>query len=164
MAEEYDLIAEQNEAKSYERSFILWPRSWRRYLEKPQHNFRWEQQPFCSSSLNKIPDVRGLYTFIVNPNIANHRCSYLMYLGITTRQTLRKRFQQYLQEMKASKSRPRVNRLLNLYNENYLFFCFARYNNQRELEAIEDNLLEAFIPPCNSDLPARVRRVIKGIR
>jgi hypothetical protein len=162
--EVHDLIDQQDKAKSYMHEFLLWPKLWEDYLKTTSPKFTWKIFPFDNRYKNKIPNEKGIYTFIIKPNIANHCCSYLMYVGVTERQTLRKRFKQYLIERNNPKGRPKVVRLLNKYHNKNLFFCCTIFTDVDNLKIIEGRLINAFIPPYVSDLPATIRRVIRGIR
>jgi hypothetical protein len=159
-----DLIDEQDEAKAYREDFFLWPKMWREYVQAYNHNFNWEIHPFDPSEIQRIPDEIGLYTFVIQPSIALHpACSYLMYVGLAEDQSLRERFGDYLQEKKNNRGRRKIYRLLNKYPDN-LFFCCTRVQGGQPLESLEKALICAYIPPCNTILPARVSRVIGALR
>lgn len=121
----HDLIAEQDEARAHEYTFCLWPRLWHQYTEDPGHTFDWEELKFLASEVDNVPDKPGLYTFVIEPNIANYPSnSYLMYIGKTKR-TLRQRFKEYIREMQRESGRPKIVRLLNKYPDNTFFVTAA---------------------------------------
>ena len=52
---------------------------------------------FNDSSTPLVPDnLIGVYSFVVEPGIANHDLGYLLYIGKTDKQDFRARFKQYL--------------------------------------------------------------------
>ena len=101
----------------------------------------------------KIPAVPGIYSLLVQPGIANHAdCSYLMYLGKAT--SLRSRFGNYLTTEKTR--RPKIVRLLQMYEGN-IQFCYSKVR-EAKLDAIEEQLYNAFVPPCNSQFSGELSR------
>lgn len=144
------------EAKAHKHSFMLWPHRWKSYHSSI--HFHWTIYPFEKQSIPQIPDKAGVYAFLIQPRIASLDVSYLMYIGQTKR-SLRKRFQEYLREATSQSGRPKVLMLLDLY-KGFLYFSCATLNASTSLKSIEDELLNAFIPPMNEQYPAEVRRVI----
>jgi hypothetical protein len=162
----FHLVAEQNEAKQYVERFFLWPRQWLDFQSTFAAQFDWQVFPLTKKRgiVATVPDVPGLYTLVVQPSIAAHpACSYLMYVGLTGRQTLRKRFRQYLGQEQHPKARPHIIRLTQVYRD-FLAFCCSPVPAGTTVEEAEDALLAAYIPPYCRDLPAKVNRVIGGIR
>lgn len=160
-----DLIAEQDEAKTFVYRFILWPKHWRGYIDNFGQNFVWRERKFLASETINIPNKPGLYTFIVKPTIANHpSSSYVMYIGKTSR-TLRKRFGEYLHEMKRETGRPKIVNILNKYPQN-IFFCYAVVEeNDDEITKKEEALMVGWLPPGNwPRLPAKVHRIVEALR
>ena len=74
-----------------------------------------------------------------------------MYVGKAV--NLRKRFGEYLTRERLR--RPKIIRLLEMY-AGYIVFCYSRVEHD-ELETMEDRLLNAFIPPCNSQFKGVVQ-------
>ena len=96
---------------------------------------------------------------MLQPEVASHtHCAYLMYIGKTTR-TLQARFTEYLRERENERGRPKILRLLNIYQD-YLHFCCLTIAETERITDIEDALISAFLPPCNSEFPAEVRPAI----
>jgi hypothetical protein len=84
-----------------------------------------------------------------------------MYIGKTDR-TLWERFGEYMRERDSNAIRPKLLRLLPLY-ENDLFFMFAPISTGPTIVgATEQVLISAFLPPCNDRLDAEVNRVRKA--
>jgi hypothetical protein len=156
-----DLIADPDKPSGHDYTFFLWHRQWAAYnLSNP---FNWEMHPFQRDQTDKIPSDPGIYSFVIQPGIANHpHCSYLMYVGKAEEQSLRERFSQYFSEKKnAEKGRPKIVKMLNQYQD-YLHFCCSVITETERIEEIEDALLNAFIPPCNDQYPAEISRVMKA--
>ena len=106
-----------------------------------------------------------MYTFIIQPSIANHPSNaYLMYVGKTKR-TLRQRFKEYLWEMQRESGPPKIVRLLNKYSDNMAFCFSSEQESAVTLAEMEKALMGALIPPCNKEqLPAKVRRIVEALR
>lgn len=123
----------------------------------------WAVVRFDRSQQDLVPgNSGGVYTFIVKPGIANHpECAYLLYVGKAENQSLRKRFIQYFHERSARKGRPKVQRMLNLW-ENHLWFCYATIEDTDQIDSIEHGLISAYLPPMNDEFPAEVRRAMKA--
>ena len=155
----FDFIAEVDEAKAHTQHFTLWPKLWKKYLRGRPPRFSWVSYPFNARSKQRIPAEKGIYTFVVNPNIAQHCCSYLMYVGRAANLTLRKRFGQYLHEKRNPNGRPQIVQLLNKYSDNNLFFCCASLPTANNLKKLEEDLIKAFVPPCNNKITGKVGRI-----
>jgi len=74
-----------DEARNYTHRFTLWPKAWKVASRKSFPRLDWKCFPFNEQAYEEIPRKTGIYTFILNPNIAGHCCSYLIYVGITKR-------------------------------------------------------------------------------
>ncbi|SRR6266581_2940228 len=123
----------------------------------------WKAAKFSRSNMRTIPTTRGVYTFLVQPGIANHPCcSYLLYVGKTENQNFRRRYQQYLREKQAGdeSGRPHVTDMLEKW-DGFLWFCFASIEQANLIEDVEKTLLTAYLPPTNKEFPAKVGRALK---
>ena len=155
-----DLLPDPDKPSGHRWSFVLWPQQWE------AHNlsdlFNWEIHPFKREQIDEIPREPGIYSFVVQPGIANYPyCSYLMYVGMTER-PLRERFREYFSEKyNAIDGRPKIVKLLNVYQD-YLHFCCLTIAETERIKEIEDELLNAFIPPCNDQYPTEISRVMKA--
>ena len=151
-----DLLDESDQLMAHEYKFYPWPKAWASY--NLQDSFSWEIYPFRRNQVTEIPRKPGIYSFVIQPGITSYPdCSYLMYIG-KAEGTLRKRFQDYLYEQNNREGRPRILRLLNRY-QGYLYFRCSIIEKIERIVEIERALLKAFIPPCNSELPAEIRHV-----
>lgn len=149
-----DIIREQDEAIAHRREFILWPSKWEGFDRTKVYGWQWHK--LDASERPNIPDEPGIYTLLIQPGIAGHPlCSYLMYVGQAV--SLRTRFADYLTRERRESGRPKIFRLLNKYS-NYIWFCFTIVPEET-LDDVEDSLMNAYIPPCNDQLPIEIRPV-----
>lgn len=154
-----DLVSVSSEAQSYRVDFMLWPRQWAQYQN--QYQFKWTKLPFTDLNAALVPsNAAGLYCFVAEPGLANHpACSYLLYVGMTDRQSLRARYIQYLNEPKKRKGRPHIQSMLYRW-DGYLYFYYAEVTNIALIAQLEGDLIQAYIPPMNKTLPASIRQVM----
>ena len=100
-----------------------------------------------------MPTTTGVYSLVIQPRIAGHSgCSYLMYVGKA--KNLRARFGDYLTRERIK--RPKVVRVLELYSGHLTFFYSTI--DETVLDVTEEELINAFVPPCNSKFTADVQR------
>jgi hypothetical protein len=150
----HDLIEQQDALHARAVTFILWPKKWLSYHDSTIRG--WRVFRLHKAERRRIPSRSGIYTLLVQPGVARHpACSYLMYVGQAV--SLKQRFGQYLNRERRASGRPKIFRLLNVYS-NHIWFAFTGAAKTR-LDLIEDRLIEAHLPPCNDQLPARIRKV-----
>jgi len=139
---------------------VLFPKAWKEC--KVPTKLHWKKIRFDSKNAPNVPaDERGVYSFVVEPNVANHpACSYLMYVGKTER-NFRKRYQEYLRDfsLASGSRRLHVAGMLNKW-QGYLWFCYAPIKDSALITSTEDALLAGFIPPTNVELPGKLRDAI----
>ena len=75
-----------------------------------------------------------------------------MYVGQA--KNLHKRFGDYLTRERVR--RPKVVRLLEMYG-GYIMFFYSKVDQER-LDNIEEELINAFVPPCNTKFTGEVQR------
>jgi len=125
----------------------------------------WKAVKFTRRNTTTIPEAKGVYTFIVQPGIANHPCcSYLLYVGETESQTFRRRYRQYLRERRAGDQsrRPHVTDMLEKW-DGFLWFCFATIEKHSLIGDVENALLTAYLPPSNKTFPAKVGHALRKL-
>ena len=148
-------------AEYHVKRMVLSPEHWRA-CSLPTR-LAWQIVPFTKASADRVPDdSKGVYTFLVQPGIADHpACSYLLYVGQTERQGFRARYQQYLRELRAGEEsrRPHITEMLEKW-DGHLWFCFAPVSRDDHITEIEDALLAGYLPPANKDFPAKVSRAL----
>ena len=125
---------------------------------------KWNHVKFTEENVQYLPqDCGGVYTFVVQPGIANHpSCSYLLYVGKTERQNFRTRYRDYLRDKRlGDKSRrPHVEEMLNKW-DGYLWFYYAVIGKEELIDPIEKILMTAYLPPTNKDFPGEVQRALQ---
>ena len=122
--------------------------------ENPLH---WNSIRFDKNQIQHVPnDQRGLYAFIIADQrtfLPPHGC--IMYIGIAgrrSRRSLRARYQDYFKPSEVER-RPALGRMIVNWHP-ILHFHFAPVDDDvtsEELEAMEQRLITAFLPPCCKD-------------
>jgi hypothetical protein len=139
--------------------YILCPQHWQGYS-----NIRltWKKVQFNKAGLEKLPqDKPGLYVFIVQPNIAGHKAiNFLLYIGETTKQSLRDRCTSYLFEASKSKARVPIRSMIRKWPD-HLWLYFAIVDDVSIIKQVEEDLIKAYIPPFNQRFTARVGKAGK---
>lgn len=149
MSSPTDLVATQDEYRKHVWPICLWPKQW----STCRLTLQWNNVALDHEWRSEVPDTKGIYSLVVEPEIAgNLSCSYLMYVGRAT--NLRKRFGDYLTRERTE--RPKVVRLLEMYT-GHIFFYYSTDDN-KDLKTTEEQLINAFVPPCNS----RFTGVVQG--
>ena len=150
-----DIIDQQNQFKAHTWEITLWPQAWAAF--PGSHELSWSICRLGDAERGTIPEESGIYTLLVQPGIAEHiACSYLMYVGQTV--SLKDRFGRYLTTERRAAGRPKIFRLLNIYSE-YVWFCYTVLDKVF-LDAVENELMKAYYPPCNDQYPVEVSKVI----
>lgn len=140
------------------QNLILFPRAWAGF--RPPVPLRWDTVPFSPARASDVPkDEGGVYSFVVQPGIANHpACSYLLYVGKTER-NFRVRYREYLRDLRAGMEarRPHIAGMLTKWN-GHLWFCYATIRDTNKIVETEDALIEAYLPPTNVEMEGELRR------
>lgn len=111
-----------------------------------------------SRAIDKIDDTKGgIYVFSISPEIIPKRQRVLMYIGralITTSENLKLRIRSYYYNFhgKENWERPKIQELFNNW-ETYMFCSYFEIDNNSTIEAVEDELINKLLPPCNSKIP-----------
>lgn len=140
-------------------SFTLSPHLWTGLtLTRP---LKWSKVKFDSTAASQVPnDLIGVYSFVVEPSVANLDLAYLLYIGMT-RQNFRARFRKYLRHQTEERTnRPRVQVMLRTWPEN-LSFYYAPLDDRDIVKSVEDELIIALKPPVPRLYPARIRQRFK---
>lgn len=146
-----DLVAQQNEYNNHVWPMCLWPGQWNAC--KPSAKLSWKTVTLDPSKRAAVPAAPGIYSLLVQPGIASHaECSYLMYLGKAS--SLRSRFGNYLTSERLR--RPKIVRLLEMYND-HIHFCYSQVPKTK-LDAVEEQLYTAYVPPCNAQFSGELSR------
>src|SRR4051794_5840515 len=111
-----DILELSDELRGFEvKRLILSPKQWGN-LALPSAPLTWTVTQVSKTTPANIPkQKKGVYTFVVQPNIADHPlCAYLLYVGKAAGQEgFRSRYRAYLAERtQLDSDRPRVNRMV----------------------------------------------------
>lgn len=141
---------------------VLSPEHWQTFPAPV--SLTWRVAKFKQSNARRVPnDKKGVYSFVVKPNIFNHpACACLMYVGKAEDQSLRQRFKQYFAHKVDTTRRPHISKMLLSWPNN-LWFYFATVNDSTKIDDTEQALLNAFIPPFNRRYRGIVKRHVGHI-
>ena len=159
-------FAKYRDLKSSSIRFVLSPTLWTQLTSTL--SLVWNDVPFGPSMQGQVPDVRGVYAFVLGmPRTDVPQFGYPMYVGETGNRsaaTLRRRFGDYLQE-KAQQKRTKFYVFLNEW-DGWIRFAYATVpDKRRNLVKIEEHLNRALIPPLvRDDFPADILPEITAFR
>ena len=157
-------LPESDILKIFTEPLTLSPRHWKAYTNLAALD--WEYVLFTASHKSKVPDeYGGVYTFVVQPGIANHPiCSYLFYVGKAERQSFRERYSQYLHYKRNLRTKwYHITRMLN-YWDGHLWFCYARIDDVTLITPVEQSLQDAYVPPFNKEFRGEVGPAVRALR
>lgn len=145
------------------QSIVLSPNRWETF--KSGLNLDWKLVKFKLGSIEDIPDDKfGVYSFVVEPGIANHpRCSYLLYIGKAEVQMLRDRLKQYFYEPSNPKGRGPIQDMIIDWPD-HLFVCYAVVEDTTIIDDLENSLVEAFVPPLNQQYRGELGQAVRAWR
>jgi hypothetical protein len=143
------------------KRFIICPNLWENY-KAPVAPLNWQKVKFDIAGVNTLPNNKaGIYSFVAHPDVANHTSvSYLLYIGETTKQTLRQRCKSYLDEPKKQKPREHIRDMVVLW-PNHLWLYYAEVADKKTILDIEERLITAFVPPFNFSYTATLGKAGK---
>lgn len=150
--------------KGWSEEFVLSPDHWALY--KIGTHLDWTVEKFDTASAGLIPNNRsGVYTFLVQPGIANHpQASFLCYVGKAERQSFRRRFRQYLREKGSSNpERWHIRHMLNEWKDQ-IWFCYAPIDDPALINDIEEALIASYLPPFNRKFTGTVKVPMRIMR
>lgn len=134
------------ELQRHTLKFTLSPNLWNAlWLPQP---LSWSKVKFNADSESNVPDnLIGVYSFVIEPDVAGYNLSYLLYIGMTKKQNFRVRYKQYLRYQNEEKTkRPHVRHMLRAWPD-HLWFYYAPIENAEKVLETEENLLNALKPP-----------------
>ena len=127
MSKLIDLVKEKSELKDVQDFFrqhsfkvFLWADAWRKV--KTEYALQWNKVEFGKASVNKVPEVRGIYAFsisIKNSVMPSH--GVIVYFGETSR-TLRMRYTEYIRDSRHGAKRTKLKNLFDLWVSDLDFF------------------------------------------
>lgn len=146
------------------KKFFLYPQFWNDPLKSLTEPTGWKKVKFTKSNRALIPKDKGIYCFVLQPELVNFfDTTYLFYIGKTNR-TLWVRYKEYLDE-KAGKGKPRnkVFEMLNQYTD-CLYFYYTSIPASADVDSCEEKLLNIFVPRVNTDIPeAKISPELKNL-
>ena len=145
--------------KYHVSKYILCPQHWSDYSNQL---LRWRKVKFTQKGVLKLPgDKPGLYSFIVQPNVGGHKAvNYLLYIGETTKQSLRDRCSSYLTEPGKKKARVPIRSMVRKWPD-HLWLYFVALNDVSKIKQLEEDLIKAYLPPFNQQFTALVGKAGK---
>jgi hypothetical protein len=151
----------------YKLSFILNIDFWAGYnrdlikLEDQEWNevrFLNETGTEMSQEMDTLPsDKGGIYFFYITSNIIPGN-AYLVYIGrafYTDSQNLKKRCRSYFQ--KYINERPKIRRMIRKWGV-HLHLKYICLTDNELIEKLEEELINAIIPPLNDKIPNKIIR------
>lgn len=109
-----------------------------------------------SKELDNLPNNSGgLYLFFIQGTTVPASEKYLAYIGrakYTDSENIQKRVKRYLWESNQKQCRPKIARLFRLWKD-FLYIRFCSTTDNDLITAGESTLINAILPPFNSDLP-----------
>lgn len=159
---QWDLFkAQKSEGGRHCKSFVLWPDKWRNFNWSSP--LVWKDIPANKSAVKQLPDVPGVYAFVIIPGIANFPLyGIIAYVGETkgATQSLKKRCAVYFRESEYN-TRPHIGEMMELWPDNLrLYYAEAP---AADVPALEDALLLAYIPPFNRKFPGKFNKLAANI-
>lgn len=143
-------------------SMFYYPGSWGRATDSP--NIIWNSVDFPPNPKRIIPQVPGVYAFVVEPNMFNFGPSNgLFYIGKAT--NLYERVGAYITDDNADYdspySRAHIWMMLNQWS-GHLKYYYTETSTVDEAEDLEDQMIIAFKPPYNKKLDAETGRAVRA--
>lgn len=157
-------FAEEGFLKLHVKKFLLYPKYWQDNANAFSGNVGWCSCPFIPENRDVIPREKGVYCFVVIPKYDKiFEMRYLFYVGKTSR-TLWERYKEYLDDLSGKgKPRKKVFSMLGLYKD-HLHFFYTPFTSDSDVNMLEENLLNAFVPPINTQIPdAKIKHELKYI-
>lgn len=159
----YDFVKLAEELEDFRLRFCLSPKQWAACTYTSQ--LQWRSVPFKKAERIKVPKSRGLYAFVVRPNVAAvFEHGYLVYIGQTghiTNRTLNDRFDDYFQPSQIRK-RPKLAWMMSKWQDHLLFY-YVDLDATPDLKVIETGLNDALLPPfVTGDFSPKIRRAVKA--
>lgn len=163
----HDFVTEVDDLKSHFERFCLHPPSWDAF--HCPYSLEWDWVKFNEVDLSEVPDTRGVYAFVVEPDIPGvFQHGYPFYVGETgdrNDRTLRVRYNEYVQNEQRIRERHGIHYMLKKWGA-HMYFYFAEIpDRRRRLKLLEAALNDALLPPFSvRDFSAEVRPLVKVLR
>lgn len=107
-----------------------------------------------NTETSNIPsDHGGIYVYVIKPPVIPSCGEYIMYIGKATKtqkENLQGRVRSYRSELGEHYRRDKIHRMFKKWGK-YVYVRFLSVPGSAEtIELLEDRLIEALTPPCNS--------------
>ena len=162
MTDYYDPIIDP---EMYINRYLMVPDYWKRFdvSDLPVDISHWECIKMfndCCDDLSpetlKIPSEHGgIYVYVIKPPVIPSCGEYIMYIGKATKtshENLRYRVRSYKAELGSDYKRDKIHRMFKKWGG----YIYVRYLSIPEsadiITTLEDRLIEALVPPCNSEI------------
>lgn len=127
------------------------PRKW----SQINSTITWQVEDFPPTVRSSIPRQSGVYAFVLKPDIFNFDViAGLLYVGKATQ--LYSRIASYISEIDKNhliSTRPNIWKMINKWN-GHLKYYYTITNTVEEAEALEDEMIDAFVPYFNKSYNA----------
>lgn len=136
------------------KSFVLNIKTWSNVHKKLSTGRRFK---FDEHICKILPQTKGIYIFYVEPEFPFlPETRYLMYVGkVTGTNTFSNRFHEYVSSIGNIDTRKNIMLLTNLWPEKTWVYVYSLNLSDKEIEAIEDNLIDNIVPPLNNRVKAK---------
>jgi len=158
-------VERNDETKKFDCCYYLHPELWSNYLQvtsKLHSQENWSEyikylndKNEVSEEIKSIPkNYGGIYIFFIQ-GISLPFCErYLAYVGraqCTKTESLQSRLKSYLPESKTANGRTRIVRMFKYWKE-HLYIRYYKSKDNEFIKQCESALIQAILPPFNSDL------------
>ena len=148
--------------KNHIVEMMFYPEAW----EKAVHSSRiWKVETFPPTPKSIIPEMPGVYIFVVQPKIFDFiHSSGLFYIGKAT--NLYERISAYMGEIDKDfnlSKRPKIWCMVNQW-KGYLDYHYTITKDVSEAESLENEMLNTFIPPFNKQFPAETSSIVRAFK
>ncbi|MBN4082978.1 GIY-YIG nuclease family protein [bacterium AH-315-A23] len=137
----------------YIKKFLLYPEFWLKPENQIAFNLNWKRYKFLSRNKRFISKEKGIYCFVIEPNVQEFfNTRYLFYIG-KTNGTLQSRYGNYIDELKGiRKSRVKIKNMLKKY-DGHIYYYFTPIDTKDRVNEVEDKLINTFLPHANVQIP-----------
>jgi len=155
-----------DDLKSHKQVFCLHPQSWANFTTTALLDWGWVK--FEDDKL-AVPASRGVYAFVVEPDIAKiFQHGFPFYIGETgdtNQRTLRDRYGDYLGNKRNIRGRHGIYYMLNKWGSHMYFYYAEIPDTTCRLKLLESALNDSLLPPFSvRDFSATVRPKVRALR
>ncbi len=120
---------------------------------------------FDENITNHLSTNKGIYIFYVEPDFPfSPATRYLMYVGkVTGTNTFKNRFYSYVNAIGNINEKENIMILTNLWPGKTWVYVYPLNMTDKEIEAIENNLIDNIVPPLNSRVKSKSAKNSRSI-